>query len=187
MRAAILVGNPAMTERQEQSRFQRVALTYFPMFIAALSLCTSIYNGYLNNKFVDLIQNNTARVESLRTCKEIIEAYFRVKFRVGVISENAGRSGTGESAPGTTAAASTARIEAANAVSRFAALGTYLANLRDDATRERYTHLTWELEKVLSQAPHTPRDQVDKLFQTADQMFGSMNDDCVRAAKNTSI
>jgi len=60
MRAAILVGNPAMTERQEQSRFQRVALTYFPMFIAALSLCTSIYNGYLNNKFVDLIQNNTA-------------------------------------------------------------------------------------------------------------------------------
>ena len=25
-------------------------MTYFPMFIAALSLCTSIFNGYLNNK-----------------------------------------------------------------------------------------------------------------------------------------
>jgi glucan phosphoethanolaminetransferase (alkaline phosphatase superfamily) len=66
-----------MAEGQVQTRIQAVVMTYFPMFIAALSLCTSIYNGYLNNKFVDLIQNNTARVESLRTCKEIIDAYFQ--------------------------------------------------------------------------------------------------------------
>jgi hypothetical protein len=83
-----------MAEGQVQTRIQAVVMTYFPMFIAALSLCTSIYNGYLNNKFVDLIQNNTARVESLRTCKEIIDAYFQVKFRVGVISSDAERTGT---------------------------------------------------------------------------------------------
>ena len=160
-------------------------MTYFPMFIAALSLCTSIYNGYLNNKFVDLIQNNTARVESLRTCKEIIDAYFQVKFRVGVISSNAERAGDGAAAG--TAAASTAQIEAANAVSRFAALGTYLANLRDDATRDRYTRLSQELEKIVAQAPRTPRGDLDKLYENADRMFGTMNDDCVRSAKNTTM
>ena len=50
---------------------------YFPMFIATLSLCTSIFNGYLNSKFLDFIQRNTGRVEYLRTCKEIIDAYLR--------------------------------------------------------------------------------------------------------------
>jgi hypothetical protein len=165
-----------MSDRPGQGKFQTVVLTYFPMFIAALSLCTSIYNGYLNNKFI----------ESLRTCKEIIDAYFQVKFRAGVLSGNAERSGSGDSAAAT-AGASTASIEAANAVSRFAALGTYLANLRDDVTRERYTHLSQELEKIVSQAARTPRDQLDKLFQSADQLFATMNDDCVRAAKNTSI
>jgi hypothetical protein len=173
-----------MTQSQVQSRFQTVVMTYFPMFIAALSLCTSIYNGYLNNKFVDLIQNNTARVESLRTCKEIIDAYFQVKFRVGVISGNAERTGTGDGAGAGTAATSTAQIEATNAVSKFAALGTYLANLRDDATRERYSQLTLELEKIVTQAVRTPRAGLDKLFETADKMFSVMNDDCVKSAKN---
>jgi hypothetical protein len=174
-----------MAERQEQSPFQRVVITYFPMFIAALSLCTSIYNGYLNSRFIDLIQNNTARVESLRTCKEIIDAYFQVKFRVGEISSDAERASSGGGAGG--ASAATAQLEAANAVNRFSALGTYLANLRDDATRERYTRLSQELEKIAGQAAHTPRNGLDKLFETADGLFGAMNDDCVRAAKNTSI
>jgi hypothetical protein len=176
-----------MSDRLGQGKFQTVVLTYFPMFIAALSLCTSIYNGYLNNKFVDLIRNNTARIESLRTCKEIIDAYFQVKFRAGVISAAERFGAAGDAAAAGNAAGSTAQIEAANAVSKFAALGTYLANLRDDATRERYTRLSQELEMIVSQAARTPRDQLDKLFQNADQLFATMNDDCVRAAKNTSI
>jgi hypothetical protein len=172
-----------MTESQAQSKIQTVVMTYFPMFIAVLSLCTSIYNGYLNSKFVDLIQNNTARVESLRTCKEIIDAYFQVKFRVDVVSGNAERTGTADSA----APMSTAQIEAANAVNKFGALGTYLANLRDQTARERYTNLSQELEKILSQAARTPRANADKLFESADRMFGTMNDDCVKTAKNTTI
>ena len=63
-------------------------MTYFPMFIATLSLVTSIYNGYLNNRFVDLIQRNIGRTEYMRTCKEMIDAYFQVKFRAAVISRN---------------------------------------------------------------------------------------------------
>jgi hypothetical protein len=160
-----------MTEALARSRLQTVLVTYFPMFIATLSLCTSIYNGYLNSKFIDLIKNNTARVESLHTCKEIIDAYFQVKFRVSAISGGAD--------------AAAAQAEAANAVTRFAALGTYLANLRDDASRQRYTGLTEELDKIVAQAPRTPRDGIAKLFEAADRLFGTMNDDCVTAAKNS--
>jgi hypothetical protein len=173
-----------MTQGQVQSRFQMVVMTYFPMFIAALSLATSLFNGYLNNKFVDLIQHNVERVEYLKTCKEIIDGYFQVKFRAGVISANAERAGAGGNSA---VAASADQIEAANAVNKFGALGTYLANLRDDSTRERYTLLTGEIEKSVAQAARTPRGEVDKLFAAADGMFAAMNDDCVKTAKNVRM
>ena len=48
-----------MSERE--TRVRAILLSYFPMFIATLSLVTSIYNGYLNNQFVDLIQRNVGR------------------------------------------------------------------------------------------------------------------------------
>jgi hypothetical protein len=57
------------------------------MFIAALSLVTSMYNGYLNNKFVDFIQRNLGRGEYLRTCKEILEAHAQVGFRAKILSQ----------------------------------------------------------------------------------------------------
>src|SRR5215471_19887451 len=107
-----------MSERE--SAVRAVLVTYFPMLIAALSLITSIFNGYLNNKFVGIIQGNLGRGEYMRTCKEIIDAYFQVKFRTGLIASG------GAAAPAT--AMSVQQIEAANAVSHFAALGTYLAN-----------------------------------------------------------
>jgi len=172
-----------MTQGQTQGRFQTVVMTYFPMFIAVLSLATSLFNGYLNNKFVDLIQHNVERVEYLKTCKEVIDAYFQVKFRAGLISANAERAAAA-GAGGEAAAVPADRIEAANAVSKFGALGTYLANLRDDATRERYTLLTGEIEKSVAAAARTPRGEVDKLFAKADGMFATMNDDCVKSAKN---
>src|ERR1051325_8771067 len=126
-----------MSERE--ARIRTVVLAYFPMLIAVLSLTTSIYNGYLNSKFVDIIQRNFGRGESLRTCKEIIDAYFQVKFRTGLVSENGERErAAGAAMP----AALAAQIEAMNAVNKVGALGTYLANMRDQATRERYTNLT---------------------------------------------
>src|SRR3954454_23476084 len=118
-----------MAEPLAPTKAQRVLVTYFPMFIATLSLCTSIYNGYLNSRFIDLIQHNTARVEALHTCKEIIDAYFQIKFRIDVVSGNADSAAADSGITATSAA----QIEATNAISKFAALGTYLANLRDDA------------------------------------------------------
>jgi hypothetical protein len=155
------------------SKTRSIAITYFPMFIATLSLVTSIYNGYLNNKFVDLIQRNLGRAEYMRTCKEIIDAYFQVKFRAGLIGERA--AGSVERTSATT--------DARNAVMRFAALGTYLANLREDATRARYTELTQLLEKAVAEAGRTPPGDTAKLFEQADNIFAEMNADCVKSAK----
>src|ERR687888_219892 len=102
----------------------RIALiTFFPMFIATLSLVTSIFNGYLNNKFVDIIQRNFGRAEYMRTCKETIDAYFQVKFKASLISASGERERAGTPNPN----AAAERVDAAAAVSKFAAIGTYLA------------------------------------------------------------
>jgi hypothetical protein len=165
---------------ESESRLRSVVLSYFPMFIATLSLCTSIFNGYLNNKFVDLIQRNFTRGESLRTCKDVIDAYFQVKFRAGIVSEMGEQERkTGVPAQG----AAGARIEALNAVNRIGALGTYLANMRDEATRARYTQLTMELDKVVRDAPGIAPAQLDGRFAAADKLFDGLNSDCVKWAQ----
>jgi hypothetical protein len=153
-------------------RIRSTLVIIFPMFIATLSLGTSIYNGYLNNKFVAIIQGNLGKAEYMRTCKEIIDAYFQVKFRAGLLAD-AGVKG---------ATSPTQQSDAANAVSHFGALGTYLANLRDEATRVRYTDLSRQLDKIVKDAGHTSPEQLDKLFEPADTLFAAMNDDCVKAA-----
>jgi hypothetical protein len=160
-----------------ESKLRTVLIGYFPMFIATLSLITSIYNGYLNNRFIDIIQRNLGRAEYLRTCKDVIDAYFQVKFRAGLVNEGAVREG------GSAAAWSSAQVDAGNAVNRFAALGTYLANLGDETTRARYTDLSRQLEKIVSEAKRLPADEFNKLFEPADRLFAAMNDDCVKTAK----
>jgi hypothetical protein len=164
-----------MAEDEGRAKVHRVLLTYFPMFIATLSLCTSIFNGYLNNKFVDIIQHNVERVEYLKTCKEIIDSYFQVKFRAGLVNSRRDNPGATDLA------------EAGNAVNKFAALGTYLANLRDDATRTRYTNLSQELERIVAKAVRTAPDDFAKLFEGADAQFTRLNDDCVKSAKNITM
>jgi hypothetical protein len=151
------------------------------MFIATLSLLTSIYNGYLNNKFVDLIRQNLTRSEYIRTCKELIDGYFLNNLKVAALAAAAERERSGR--PVDLVAY---EGEAANAVSRFAALGTYLANLQDAEARERYTHLSWELAGIARQAREKPAAEAEKLFEKADAMFGQMNEDCIKTA-HTSV
>jgi len=165
-----------MTESEGKLRV--VLITFFPMLIATLSLVTSIFNGYLNNRFVDLIQRNFGRAEYMRTCKETIDAYFQVRFKAGLVSAN------GEHARGGTEPISAAaRIDAEAAVNKFAALGTYLANLRDDAVRARYTELVRALEKAVADAGDTPPAELGRLFEGPDRIFAELNNDCVKAAK----
>jgi hypothetical protein len=158
-----------------ESRLRTALITYFPMFIATLSLCTAIFNGYLNMRFVDLIQRNLGRAEYMRTCKEIIEAYFQVKFRAGVINASAARNADA-------AALARDEMDGANAVNKFAALGTYLANLRNEDIRRQYTALSGELGKAIARAKQ-PGD-VGGLFTAADAMFDRLNNDCVKSAQD---
>lgn len=155
-----------------ETRTRAVLLGYFPMFIATLSLLTSIYNGYLNSKFVELIQSNVGRVEYMKSCREIIDTYFQVKVRLGVLN-----------AAGDKTAGSIEQTEASIAVAKFAALGTYLANLRDDAIRARYTKLSQELEKVMADARRIPADELSRQLAAIEPLFAEMNDDCVKSAK----
>ena len=165
-----------MTEGEGKLRI--VLITFFPMLIATLSLVTSIFNGYLNNRFVDLIQRNFGRAEYMRTCKETIDAYFQVKFKAGLVSAN------GEHArAGTVAISSAERIDAEAAVNKFAALGTYLANLRDETIRARYTKLVRALEKSVADAGRTPPAELGRLFDGPDRIFAELNNDCVKSAK----
>jgi hypothetical protein len=164
-----------------ESRLRSAVTIYFPMFIATLSLLTSLYNGYLNNKFVELIRQNVTRGEYIRTCKDIIDGYFAIKLKMAALSAAAERERAGRAADLVGYEA-----EAANAVSRFAALGTYLANFQDAAARERYTHLSWELAGLIKVAREKPPAEVDKLFEKADGMFGQMNDDCIKTV-HTSV
>lgn len=165
---------------ERETRIRTIVLAYFPMFIATLSLITSIYNGYLNNKFVELIQRNIGRTEAMRTCKEVIDAYFQAKFRAGVVGDNGERARAAAAAvPG----ADAAQIEAMNAVNKVGALGTYLADLGDDRSREDYTRLTAELEAIVKEAPRLAAADLAKRFEPADMLFGKMNADCVRTAR----
>jgi len=157
----------------------RVLIVVFPMFIATLSLLTSMYNGYLNNKFVELIQRNVTRGEYIRTCKDIIDSYFLIKLKAAALAAAAERERAGRPTDLTAYEA-----DAANAASHFGALGTYLANFQDDAARERYTLLAWELVRIAKAARQTEPAAVDKLFDKADEMFTQMNDDCIKTAKS---
>jgi hypothetical protein len=159
------------------SKLRTAVLAYFPMFIATLSLLTSIYNGYLNNKFVSIIQANISRAEYMRTCKDVIDSYFQVKFRASLLNGTGGR--------GDNAGAPTEQIDAANTVNHFAALATFLANLRDEQTRVTYTHLSQELEKIVQTAGRVSPAELEKMFGPADRLFDTMNNDCVRSAKAT--
>jgi len=160
-----------------ETRLRAILLVYFPMFIATLSLLTSIYNGYLNNRFLDFSQRSAGRTEYLRTCKEIIDAYFQIKVRmtaVGAAGEKAGPS-------------TSSQMEVASAVARFGALGTYLANLRDEATRVRYTKVTTDLEKLSAEAPRLSADEINKRYHAPDPEFAEMNADCIKSAKELPL
>ena len=87
------------------------------------------------------------------------------------------------SSPAEGALRPTAQSDGGNAVAKFAALGTYLANLRDDAIRQRYSELSGQLAKVVGEARDIPAGQLDKAFAPADRIFADLNDDCIRSAK----
>jgi hypothetical protein len=154
-------------------------LAGFSILLATLSLGAAFYQNYIYTQLLRVVQTNVARAEYNRACRDLIEAYFQVKLKVALIARAVERERSQDSA----SAESMLEVEAANAISRFAALGTYLANFQNEDTRYQYTQLSWTLEKILPLARNTASAELTKLFEPADKLFAAMNDDCVRTAK----
>jgi len=161
-------------------------LALLSIFLAMMSVGAAVYQNYIYTRQlniftqqVEILQRNVSRGEFIRSCKEVIDAYFQVKLKVGVISRAAAR----ERAADATMADTMMELEAATAVSRVGALGTYLANFQNEDIRYQYTQLTRTLEKILTSARTTPPVELDKLFEPADRLFSQMNDDCVKLSK----
>jgi hypothetical protein len=165
------------------------ALALLSIFLAMMSVGAAVYQNYIYTRQlniftqqVEILQRNVSRGEFIRSCKEVIDAYFQVKLKVGIIARAAARERGANAAMADTMM----ELEAATAVSRVGALGTYLANFQDEDTRYQYTQLTWSLEKILTAARTTPAGELDKLFEPADALFAKMNDDCVKLSKIAS-
>ena len=158
-----------MARNDRHGHVHRTLVSYFPMFIATLSVLSSIYQGYLFAHSIDVIQRNVARGEYLRTCREVIDTYFQIKLAVTQLAE-----------PGRGPIRSEA-LHAANLAGKFGALGTYLANFQDEEIRVRYTNLARELSRLVATA-REPGDAA-KRFEMADGLFAQMNEECVRLAQ----
>jgi hypothetical protein len=150
---------------------------YISFFVAALSLVATMYQAYLNTRYVELIQTSVQRGETARICKDLIDAFFQIKFRTAAVASALERE-KNPNTPSVIAASS----EALSAVSRFSAYGTYLANFQGEEKRAQYTALSNELMRVVELTYKSPTGDTAKLFGKADELFGTMNADCVRSA-----
>lgn len=153
----------------DQTRTRDTLITYFPMFIATISVVASFYSVWLFARSVEVMQSNVDRGEIMRACKDVIDNYFQIKMKAGLI------------AAGGPAAAAAAN-EAVTSVAKFGALGTYLANFNSETARVRYTQLSHELVRIVVAARTTAPQNIDKLFEPAQKLFATLNDDCVRTA-----
>ncbi len=150
-------------------------LSSLSLGIALCSLSTAMYQGYVQTRNLEIMQRDLARREQVRSCKEVIEAYFEAKLRIGQVLDMRARPPSGWMPSPEDAAAV--------AVSRFAALGTYLANFQGEEARVRYTALTRALEAAVARAGDGGVS-MQALFEAADGLFAGMNEDCVRQARN---
>jgi hypothetical protein len=148
--------------------------------VAALSLAMASFQGWINSRNLEVVQRDISRREVIRVCKEVIEAFFAVKLRVGVLA--AGTDGR----IGASAALRDDQnnvMEAAIAASRFAALATYLANFEDEATRVRFTALANELTRLVDLLRTRAIESTTSLFDIADREFVALNENCARNAR----
>ncbi|MGL4975287.1 MAG: hypothetical protein ACRC56_08320 [Bosea sp. (in: a-proteobacteria)] len=143
------------------------------MAIAIMSMISSFFQSYNYARNIDSVQRNVLRTENLRTCKEIIEVFFQFRLKAEDLNLATDKSQS---------AAQTRELRAM--VYKFGALSTFLANFRDEDVRQRYSKLSWQLEEIAQKAATLSAPEFTALFASADQTFGSLNEDCVRAAQS---
>lgn len=155
--------SPSTEMRSGTSRLAMVSVV-----IALFSLGASMFQSVNYLRSIDNMQRNILRTESLRTCRDLIDTFFR--FRLKAEATNAA------------GAAAMEGVELRAIAYQFGALGTFLANFHADAARQRYTAMSWHLNMMANKIGGMPKDELEKLFAEADRQFGAINEDCVKAA-----
>ena len=153
---------------QRPSRF---TLTHLSLLVALASFGAAMFQGYINSRNLQVVQRDIGRREHIRACKEAIEAFFEVKLRVGRLVEIAKLNAPVDA------------FDAAMSVSRFGAIGTYLANFQGEDARYQYTLLTRELQRLVDVAKVGDVTADDVFFKIANEKFDMMNADCVRSSQ----
>ncbi len=136
------------------------------LFVAFLSLATSMYQGYLNTRSVAVFSSDATRRETMHGCREAVEYFMEARLRIQRLMDMP---------PATYTAKETAdyTFEARRSVARFAAVATYLANFHEDLLRERYTAITRELDSLIDNASK------GGALAGVDERFYALNEDCV--------
>lgn len=161
-----------MEEAGSASRrgFPRFSLATLSLLIASLSLAASISQSYNYRRNIESVQQNVLRAENLKTCRDIIEIFFALRLKAEEAQMRVGD-------------AATQRREMKSLVYRFGAYGTYLANFAPEKTRASYTALSWQLNEIAEKAGEWNTSEFAAKYQTADEAFGKLNEDCAKSAQ----
>lgn len=152
-----------------------LSLPTLSLLIASLSLASSISQSFNYRKNIESVQQNVLRAENLKTCRDIIEAFFAFRLRAEEANSHAAKLDE--------PARDNARRDLKSLVYRFGALGTYLANFAPDQSRERYSALSWSLNEIAEKAATLPPADFNAKFAAADKAFGALNEDCVKSTQ----
>ena len=146
----------------------RINATHVSLFVAALSLCTAFYQGYLNTRAVGVFSRDVTHRETMRACREAVEYFMEARLRIQRLAA-VDRSAYG--------ARDIAEIsfDAQRAVARFAAVATYLANFNAVRLRQSYTAITRDLE-TLAEAAQSGKSADIGAVETK---FYALNENCV--------
>lgn len=160
-----------MTETTPASKIP-INATTISIFVAALSLCTAMYQGYLNTQAVAVFSRDVTYRETMRACREAVEHFMEAKLRITRIADDNGKL-EGR-------ARNDEIFDARRTVVRFSAVATYLANFSEKVRRQPYTELARELDSLISNAAagHKAPD-----FAGVDEKFFALNKDCVAAVR----
>ncbi|MGE3644831.1 MAG: hypothetical protein AB7F96_13360 [Beijerinckiaceae bacterium] len=150
-----------------------VNTTTISLFVAALSLCTAMYQGYLNTRAVGVFSRDVEYRETMRACREAVEYFMEARLRIKrlALSQTATDAVLKEERA----------FEAERTVARFAAVATYLANYNEGARRDRYTKLVRDLEALIRAGAVDPAKGVD--LAKVDEEFFHLNNDCVASVR----
>lgn len=161
-----------MTEGSQPRRVL-VNATTISIFVAALSLATAMYQGYLNTRAVGVFSRDVKYRETMRACREVVDAFMEARLRIMRVAES--RPAISEQKLDDYV------FDANRTVARFAAVATYLANFNETGRRERYTDLARNLEALVARARKDGKKGAD--LSGVDEKFYRLNKDCVASVR----